>query len=67
MRRGYVESVEFDPSGRMVAYRIREGAAWLWDKVTGREVKMVPATTSNVTFSADGRWVCVGTPGGAVQ
>jgi len=66
-REGYVESVAFHPDGKLLAYGLRGGSAWLWDTVSGSELMIAATTTSNVSFSADGRWLAFSARDGSIH
>ena len=56
-RTDWISSVAFAPNGRAVLTGSPYAAATLWDVATGLETRRFGASSEDVQFSRDGRWI----------
>jgi hypothetical protein len=50
-----VESIALHPGGSLLAYRLRDGAVWLWDTASHSEGAIARVSSGNPVFHPDGR------------
>src|SRR5207244_3665772 len=58
-----VQTLAFSPDGTRLAGAGEDKTVWVWDAVTGREIRALTEPTDQgfaVAFSADGKWLAAG-------
>jgi WD40 repeat protein len=59
-----VTELSFHPGGGLLASKSWDGVLRLWEPATGRQTMQIPML-ARPAFSADGRWLGIGWPGGS--